>query len=143
MSFYLFTLPAWQIIAGWLLTLAVISSIVALVFVAGDGGERVCWGVGGLGVLLPWGGVSITGGFLLLVLAVRVYIGRFALLFEHHTIFDGVTYTDAHVTIAGLLFVCAALVIGAIIAFVSGGAEPAGALACRWRWLRRWFVILR
>ena len=47
-------------------------------------------------------------------------------MFEHHTIFDGVTYTDAHVTIPGLLFVCAALVIGAIIAFVSGALNPRG-----------------
>ena len=59
----------------------------------------------------------------------RVYISRFELLFEHHTIFDGVTYTDAHVTIVGLFFVCVALLIGAVIAIVSAAINPRG------RWL--------
>ena len=49
------------------------------------------------------------------VLAMNVYVERFQLLLEHHTIFDGITYTDAHVTIYGLLIVCAALVLGAVI----------------------------
>ncbi len=39
----------------------------------------------------------------------RVYISRFEALFDEHTIFSGVTYTDAHVTLTGLLVVCAAL----------------------------------
>jgi uncharacterized membrane protein (UPF0182 family) len=63
------------------------------------------------------------------VLALHVYIGRFELLFEHHTIFDGVSYTDAHVTITGLLFVCIALVIGSAIAFAAAMFNPRG------RWL--------
>ena len=45
----------------------------------------------------------------------RVYIGRFERLLDDHTIFAGVTYTDAHVMISGLLVVCAALVLGAVI----------------------------
>ncbi len=45
----------------------------------------------------------------------RVYVGRFERLLDGHTIFGGVTYTDAHVMIGGLLVVCAALVLGAVI----------------------------
>ena len=41
LSFYLFTLPAWQLIAGWLLTLAVIACAIAGLFVAVTGGARV------------------------------------------------------------------------------------------------------
>ena len=37
------------------------------------------------------------------MLAVRVYLGRFDRLFDDHTIFAGVTYTDAHVTLTGML----------------------------------------
>ena len=65
-------------------------------------------------------------GFLLLPMAFRVYIGRFELLFEHHTIFDGVSYTDAHVTLTGMLVVCLALLIGAVIAIAGGIARPRG-----------------
>ena len=42
----------------------------------------------------------------------RFYLSRFEQLFEDHTIFGGVTYVDAHVTLTGMLVVCAALVLG-------------------------------
>jgi uncharacterized membrane protein (UPF0182 family) len=129
LNFYLFTLPAWQLIAGWLLTLGVISLIVAVLFLLVSGGARAIGGRLSGSVPLPWRGVAATVGFLLLVLALHVYISRFELLFEHHTIFDGVSYTDAHVTITGLLFVCVALVIGSVIALVTAMFNPRG------RWL--------
>ena len=37
--------------------------------------------------------------------AMAVYLGRFDRLFEDHTIFAGVTYTEAHVTLTGMLVV--------------------------------------
>ena len=43
----------------------------------------------------------------------RVYLGRFERLFSDATIFTGVTYTDAHVTLTGLLVVSVALALGA------------------------------
>jgi uncharacterized membrane protein (UPF0182 family) len=50
-------------------------------------------------------------------------------LLDEHTIFGGVTYTDAHVTLTGLLVVCAALVLGAAIAIVNAVRVSRG------RWL--------
>ena len=41
LDFYLFTLPAWQLMAGWLLTLAIIGCAVAVLFVTLAGGARV------------------------------------------------------------------------------------------------------
>ena len=67
--------------------------------------------------------------FLLLILAMRVYIGRFELLLEDHTIFGGVTYTDAHVMLKGMLVVCGALALGAATAAVNAARVPRG------RWL--------
>jgi hypothetical protein len=128
LGFYLFTLPAWQLIAGWLLTLAVLVCILAVFFLIAAGGGRVLGGRFGA-ALLPWRGVSIAAGFLLFVLAIREYIGRFGLLFDQHTIFDGVTYTDAHITIIGMLFVSAALALGAVIAIAGGVLRPGA------RWL--------
>ncbi len=126
LNFYLFTLPAWQLFAGWLLSLAVISCIVAALFLLVTGGARAVGGRLSSSIPLPWRGLCFSGGFLLLVLALQVYISRFELLFEHHTIFDGVSYTDAHVTITGLLFVCIALVLGAVVAFAAGVLNPRG-----------------
>ena len=128
LEFYLFTLPAWQLILGWLLSLSVISCVVAVVFLLVSGSSRALSGRASLSEL-PWRGLSVAVGFLLLITAGRVYLGRFALLFEHHTIFDGVTYTDAHVSLTGMLVVCAALLLGAVIAILGGLIAPRG------RWL--------
>jgi uncharacterized protein len=116
LNFFLFTLPAWQLITGWLLTLACITCVVALLFILITGGTRALGKRRSGGIRLSWRGFSITFAFLLLILAMRVYFGRFKLLFDDHTIFGGVTYTDAHVTLTGMLIVCAALVLGAVVA---------------------------
>jgi len=129
LNFYLFTLPAWQLISGWLLTLAVLICIASALFLLAAGGARTLERDRTIPVRLPWRGVSMAGGFLLLALALREYIGRFELLFEHHTIFDGVTYTDAHVNILGMSFIAAALALGGVIAIAGGLLRPGG------RWL--------
>ena len=85
LHFYLFTLPAWQLIAGWLLTLAVICCGIAFFFVLITGSTRVFAGRRGTSIPLPWRGFSIAFAFFLLVLAMRVYLSRFDALFEEHT----------------------------------------------------------
>jgi uncharacterized membrane protein (UPF0182 family) len=128
-GFYLFTLPAWQFITDWLLTLAVVACLIAFFFVFVTGSTRILSGRRGGYISLPWRGFSIAFGFFLLILAMRVYIGRFETLFDEHTIFSGVTYADAHVTLPGMLVVCAALILGAGIAMINVAMLP------RVRWL--------
>src|ERR1700685_4315280 len=125
-NFFLFTLPAWQLIAGWLLTLAVIVCALAAFFILISGGARVLSGQLSRHVTLPWRGLSISFAFLLLIVAMRVYLGRFERILDDHTIFGGVTYTDAHVTLTGMLVVCAALIVGALIAGVNAVRLPRG-----------------
>jgi uncharacterized protein len=126
LNFFLFTLPAWQLIVGWLLTLAVIICVLAAFFILITGGSRALSGRLSRAVMLPWRGLSIAFSFLLLVLATRVYLDRFERLFDDHTIFGGVTYTDAHVMLTGMLVVSAALVLGALIAAVNAVRMPRG-----------------
>jgi hypothetical protein len=129
LSFYLFTLPALQLIAGWLLTLAVIVLAIAALFVAVTGGARVLTKRRFVAVeTRPWRGLSIGFAAVLLTLAAHVYLGRFERLFQDGTIFAGVTYTDAHVTLAGMLVVCVALIVGAAMA----GSCAISALQRRW-----------
>jgi len=126
LNFYLFTLPAWQILVGWLLTLSVIICVAATLFFIVTSGSRVIGERSISRVNLPWRGVSISGAVLLLVVAARVYISRFELIFDHHTIFDGITYTDAHVALTGKLIVALALVLGALIAALNAISSPRG-----------------
>jgi len=129
LNFFLFALPAWQLIVGWLLTLSVFTCVLAAFFILITGGARALTGRLSRSVALPWRGFSITFAFLQLILAMRVYLARFERLLDDHTIFGGVTYTDAHVTLTGMLVVCPALVLGAVIAAVNAVRVPRG------RWL--------
>jgi uncharacterized membrane protein (UPF0182 family) len=128
LNFYLFTLPAWQLVTGWLLTLAIIACVVAFLFIVITGSSHVL-SQRARSIPMPWRGFSIAFAFFLLILAMRVYISRFDSLFDEHTIFNGVIYTDAHVTLPGLLVVCVALILGAAIALVNVVSAP------RVRWL--------
>jgi uncharacterized protein len=129
LDFYFFTLPAWQLIAGWLLTLAIFACAISVLFVALVGGARVMRARPDAGNQAKlWRGLSIGIAAVLLTLGARVYLGRFERLFQDGTIFSGVTYTDAHVTLTGMLILCAALIAGAVLA----GASAIFSLPRRW-----------
>ena len=130
LDFYLFTLPASELIAGWLLLLSVIVCAIAAVFVLVVGGTRILTGrrISEVQTKL-WRGLSLSLAAFFLLLAVRTYLGRFERLFQEGTVFAGVTYTDAHVTLNGMLVVCVALVAGAGIAGYAAVSAP------RPRWL--------
>ena len=129
LNFYLFSLPAWELITGWLFALAVLACIVAVFFLLITGSTQIFGGRRGRSIPLPWRGFSIAFAFFLVVLAMQVFISRFQALTDEHTIFSGVTYTDAHVTLTGLWIVSVALAAGAIIALFNVVATP------RVRWL--------
>lgn len=129
LSFYLFALPAWQLIVGWLLVLAVIICAVATFFTLGEKAGRAIKNRGESYDPVSWTGLSISLAFLLVTTAVWVYLARFEQLLQDHTIFSGVTYTDVHIMVPGLLVVCVALLLGA-------GIAAANAIALRrGRWL--------
>ena len=109
LTFYLFSLPALNLISGWLMTLAVVACGIAIFFLVVGGGARALGAIAGRrGAALaglPWRGMSCAVGVAAADVAARVYLGRFDRLFDDQTIFTGVNYTDAHVTLTGLLLV--------------------------------------
>src|ERR1017187_2735550 len=128
LSFFLFTLPAWHLILGWLLTLSVMCCVLTIFFLVITGAFRALDKGRNSYFPAPWRGLSITVAFLLVILAIEVYLDRFDRLLEHHTIFDGITYTDAHLMLTGLLIVCAALILGAVIAAINAVRRPRGTI---------------
>ena len=80
LNYYFFALPAWQLISGWLLTLAIIVCGLAVFFILITGGVGAFTGHRSY-LTIPWRGLSITFAFFLLVLAWRVYLSRYDLLF--------------------------------------------------------------
>jgi len=116
LGFYFFTLPVLQFIAGWLLVLAILCCAIAGIFVLLTGGSRLLqehtYGVSPV----PMRAFSACVAFFLLVVALRTWLGRFDRIFAGHTVFSGVTYTDAHVVLGGIAVICLALILGAAIA---------------------------
>jgi uncharacterized membrane protein (UPF0182 family) len=72
LNFFLFTLPAWHLIVGWLLTLSVITCILAVLFILVTSGSRALDKRRISYASSPWRGLSITISFLLLILAINV-----------------------------------------------------------------------
>jgi uncharacterized membrane protein (UPF0182 family) len=130
-AFYLFTLPAWELVVGWLTTLAVlICGIAAFFALAGGGLQRLRPGrSGGRPANHALRGLTLAWAAVLLAIAARTYIGRFDRLFDDHTIFTGVTYTEAHVSVTGMLIVAVLFALGALAAIISAFVAP------RIRWL--------
>ena len=127
LSFWLFALPVWQLIAGWLLALAVVACAGALGFlVVAGGGRAFSRDKESLRLPLPWRGTSIAFACFLLAMAAQTYLSRFATLLEEHTIFSGVNYTDAHVNLSGYLLIAAALIVGAALALFNAFRQPRG-----------------
>ena len=83
-AFYLFALPAWELVVTWLTTLAVLTCVIALFFFVISGGTLVLRGRRGRHDASARG-LSIAWAFLLLVFAARAYLGRFERMFEDRT----------------------------------------------------------
>jgi uncharacterized protein len=116
LGFYFFTLPALQFVFGWLLMLAIAGCAIAGLFIVLTSGSQLFTTRSYGTSPLPLRGLSASFAFLLIVVAMRTWIGRFDRILDDHTVFSGVTYTDAHLILSGLLVICVALIIGAAIA---------------------------
>ena len=67
-------------------------------------------------MLASFRGVSLALCVLMVAAAFQIFVGRYTLLVEEHGLFTGVRYVDQNIVIPGLLFVVAALLVGAGIA---------------------------
>ena len=130
LNFFLFALPAWHILLNWLLMLAIVPTILAALFllITSSAGALNARSLRYQASPSRWRGLSFTIAFLLLVAATREYVGRYDLLFDPHTIFQGVNYTEAHVTLNGMLIVSIALVLGAVLALFNAFKAARGRL---------------
>jgi uncharacterized membrane protein (UPF0182 family) len=131
-GFYLFTLPVAETFASWLAMLAFIILVGALVYsllglipTGREAGGRIASRTATLSDAAhrtAYTVVSIALAALLVVLALRAFLSRFTYLFDDHTIFSGVTYTEDHFVLPGLTIVSVALLVAAVIALANAFA---------------------
>jgi uncharacterized membrane protein (UPF0182 family) len=132
LGFYLFTLPAADALSSWLLTLALVALCGACVYAfvsLVSTGKDVRETLSAKGAQLSptarsatYTTVSAALAVLLIALALRVYLSRFAYLFDDHQIFSGVTYTEDHYLLPGLSIVAIVLVLAAAVALFNAFA---------------------
>ncbi len=119
-GFYLFTLPVWQLLATWMTTISLVILAAAVLALLLSGSATPLALSGMRERRAGYRGVSFAVAFLLLTMAARVSISRYERLFDDHTIFSGVGYTEAYITLPGLLVVALMLALGALIAIYNG-----------------------
>ena len=132
-GFYLFSLPIYELIAGWLTTLAVILLVAAVVCslitavpdqIVVDEKRPIFTGFG----KRSYTAVSALLGVLLLIVALRTMLSRYAFLWTDHSSFSGVTYTEANYVLPGLTALAIALAAAAILLFVNAFTKRNGRL---------------
>src|SRR5689334_10282134 len=122
LSFYLFSLPFYDLLSSWLLGVTFIILCAALAYSLLGLPQTVLkpsvrWSSGA-----AFRAVCCALALFLLVLSWRTYLSRFPFLWDDHSTFSGVTYTEAHYTLPALLIVVITLIIAAIILLVNAFA---------------------
>lgn len=118
-SFFMFTLPAWDIARGWLL-LVVLAALVAAVITAGVGWRG--WAVRSR-VLVQ---LAVLGALALALIAVQYRIDAYQLVYSVRGSFVGAGYTDVHAqlpafNLLAILTLAAALLLIALAVLRRGG----------------------
>jgi uncharacterized membrane protein (UPF0182 family) len=124
LGFYLFTLPVHQLLNSWLLTLTVIilcASVIYALIASPQQAKRTA-------KIEPprrtgYAAVSCALAGFLLALAWRVYLSRFPYLWSDHQTFTGVTYTEDHFVLPGLMILAVTLVVCAVLALANAFTE--------------------
>lgn len=128
-GFYLFTLPVYEELSSWLLSLAFIILLAAIIYAVlavtqqgisatGDVNKARRTSLRAVSIaLVPW----------LLILAWRFVLSRYPYLWGDHQTFSGVTYVEANHLLPAFVWVAVALVVATLIALVN---------AFTWRKLR-------
>jgi uncharacterized protein len=120
-AFYLFTLPVYDAVSGWLLYLAIIILCAAIVYALLAVTQQ---GLAGTGVFRRARRTSIAAvscalaGFLL-ISAWRFLLSRYPYLWDDHQTFSGVTYMEANYLLPGYIWVAGSLILAAVIAVLN------------------------
>ncbi|HKO95768.1 MAG TPA: UPF0182 family protein [Pyrinomonadaceae bacterium] len=125
-GFYLFSLPVYDLVSSWLITLGFVVLCAAIAYSLLTLTEKV------LKTADPanrkhFSAISIALAIFFCLLAVRTYLSRFPYLWNDHQVFSGATFTEVNYLLPALYLVCIALLIAAVIAIVN---------ALRWRGLK-------
>ena len=119
LGFYLFTLPVYDLLSGWLTTLAFVVLVAAGAYALATLPDRDTQAAARAAKQARYAVTSAASACFLLALAWATFLSRYPYLWGEHQTFSGVTYTEDHFVLPGLLIVAVALVVAALVALAN------------------------
>ncbi|MBC7795849.1 MAG: UPF0182 family protein, partial [Pyrinomonadaceae bacterium] len=123
LGFYLFSLPIYQAIVSWLMTIAIVLLIATAVnaalsipqqFIA-NGKAQGFAGFGKKSIAA----ISVALGVLSLIVATQFLLARYSYLWSDHASFSGVTFTEHNYLLPGFVVISIALVLSSVLLFAN------------------------
>lgn len=119
LDFYLFALPVYDLLAGWLMGLAVVIFLATLLCGFLTMSQQQPRQLADQARRTSFAAISLALAFLLLAVAFSTWLSRYPYLWEDHQTFSGITYAEANYLLPALLAVCVALLVAAAIAVLN------------------------
>jgi len=119
LGFYLFSLPLYELISSWLITLSFIVLCASLIYSLLALPQAALKIARKDAARKPLAAVSLGLTVFLVLLAWRAYLSRFPYLWADHQTFSGVTFVEAKYLLPALYLVCIALLIAAAISLIN------------------------
>jgi len=118
-SFYLFSLPLYDVISSWLITLSFVVLCASIIYSLLASPPTVAKANGASTGKRSFSAVSIALAAFLVLLAWQTYLSRFPYLWEDHQTFTGVTFSEAQYLLPALRLVAIALLVAALVALIN------------------------
>jgi uncharacterized membrane protein (UPF0182 family) len=119
LGFYLFSLPLYDLLNGWLLVITFVVLCASIAYYLLSLPQKVLKTAAKTPAKQPFSAVSLALAVFLGLLAWRTFLSRFPYLWEDHQTFSGVTFTEAKYLLPALNVVAIVLLVAAAIAVIN------------------------
>jgi uncharacterized membrane protein (UPF0182 family) len=118
-SFYLFSLPFYDLISSWLITMSFVVLCASIIYSLLAAPPKVTKENGEAKGKRSFGAVSVALAVFLVLLAWQTWLSRFPYLWEDHQTFTGVSFAEAQYLLPALRLVAIGLLVAAVVALIN------------------------
>ena len=122
-SFYLFHLPVYELLTGWVLMIGIVLFLaIALLSFYVNFIEKARGAESARTDRTTVAALSAAGAILALAFALQFYVSRYELVTSRHPLFSGANYTDANVRLPAYMVLLVVLLLAAVVLLVNAFA---------------------
>ncbi|HEX3282312.1 MAG TPA: UPF0182 family protein [Pyrinomonadaceae bacterium] len=118
-GFYLFSLPFYDLISSWLITMSFVVLCASIIYSLLASPPKVTKANGETNGRRSFGAVSVALAVFLVLLAWQTWLSRFPYLWEDHQTFTGVSFAEAQYLLPALRLVALGLLVAAAMALLN------------------------